>query len=188
MHIEKDHRPSRNPSPSTTARPSLEDAQNMSKSKKHPSAKQDATADDKDSEAQNADPVAKFAGAQLSPPPPNGGYGWVCVVCCGLINGHTWGINSSYGVFLAYYLANSVFPGATNLDYALVGGLSIAAAMLVSPLATYMTGLYGTRTTLLVGVVLQTVSLVTASFAGATWQLFLTQGACFGFGMGFLCK
>ena len=26
--------------------------------------------------------------------PPNGGYGWVCVVCVALINGHTWGINS----------------------------------------------------------------------------------------------
>lgn len=31
------------------------------------------------------------------PPPPNGGYGWVCTVCCGLINAHTWGLNSSYG-------------------------------------------------------------------------------------------
>ena len=25
--------------------------------------------------------------------PPNGGYGWVCVVCVFLINAHTWGIN-----------------------------------------------------------------------------------------------
>ena len=29
--------------------------------------------------------------------PPDGGYGWVCVLCCFLINAHTWGINSSYG-------------------------------------------------------------------------------------------
>jgi hypothetical protein len=26
--------------------------------------------------------------------PPNGGFGWVCVVCLHLINGHTWGLNS----------------------------------------------------------------------------------------------
>ena len=26
--------------------------------------------------------------------PPNGGYGWVCVACVHLINGHTWGLNS----------------------------------------------------------------------------------------------
>ena len=25
--------------------------------------------------------------------PPNGGYGWVCVLCVFLINAHTWGIN-----------------------------------------------------------------------------------------------
>ena len=25
--------------------------------------------------------------------PPNGGYGWMCVVCVFLINAHTWGIN-----------------------------------------------------------------------------------------------
>ena len=24
---------------------------------------------------------------------PNGGYGWVCVVCVFLINAHTWGLN-----------------------------------------------------------------------------------------------
>lgn len=26
--------------------------------------------------------------------PPDGGYGWVCVACVFLINGHTWGVNS----------------------------------------------------------------------------------------------
>lgn len=25
--------------------------------------------------------------------PPNGGYGWICVVCVFLINAHTWGVN-----------------------------------------------------------------------------------------------
>lgn len=93
----------------------------------------------------------------------------------------------SYGVFLSYYLANDVFPGATSIDYALIGGLSIGAAMLVSPAATYTTGRYGTQTTLLIGVFLETLSLIAASFARTTWQLFLSQGACFGLGMGFLC-
>lgn len=116
---------------------------------------------------------------------PNGGYGWVCVVCCFCINAHTWGLNSSYGVFLAYYLANDVFPGATELQYAFVGGLSISMALLVSPVATITTRLYGTKTTLLIGVFFETVSLVGASFASEIWQLFLSQGVCFGWGMGF---
>ena len=36
--------------------------------------------------------------------PPDGGYGWICVLCCFLINAHTWGINSSYGEFLGFSL------------------------------------------------------------------------------------
>ncbi len=137
--------------------------------------------------------------------PPNGGYGWVCVACSALINAHTWGLNSvrdilamqtlkttpncqtqSYGVFLAYYLANNTFPGATPLEYAFVGGLSVSQALMVSPIATTTTRLYGTRTTLLIGVFFETVSLIGASFASELWQLFLSQGVCFGWGMGFM--
>jgi MFS family permease len=118
--------------------------------------------------------------------PPNGGYGWVCVAACATINAHTWGLNSSYAVFLAYYLSNNVFPGATPLHYAFIGGLSISQALIVSPLATLTTRLFSTRTTLLIGVVLEAASFIGASFATRIWHLFLTQGLCFGWGMGFL--
>ena len=41
---------------------------------------------------------------------PNGGYGWVCVVCLHLINGHTWGINFvSDGLYL-FALNHLIFP------------------------------------------------------------------------------
>ncbi|KAH0401762.1 putative monocarboxylate transporter, partial [Aureobasidium melanogenum] len=131
-------------------------------------------------------PPADVVPAAEPPPAPDGGYGWVCVVCVALINGHTWGLNSSYGVFLAYYLANNVFPGATYLEFAFVGSLSIACALLVSPVATIVTRKFGTKTTLFTGVVFETASLIGASFANQIWQLFLSQGVCFGFGMGFL--
>ena len=118
--------------------------------------------------------------------PPDGGYGWVCVACCFLINAHTWGINSSYGIFLSYYLANNYYRGATSLEFAFVGGLSISQALLVSPIATSTTRLFGTRVTLLIGVGLETLALIGASFTHEIWQLFLSQGVCFGMGMGFL--
>lgn len=85
-----------------------------------------------------------------------------------------------------YYLSDDVFVGATYLDFAIVGGLSIAAAMLISPLATWTTRRFGTRFTLLTGVFFETLSLITASFTQEIWQLFLSQGLCFGLGMGFL--
>jgi MFS family permease len=58
--------------------------------------------------------------------------------------------------------------------------------MLISPLAMIATRKLGTRTTLLIGVFFETISLIGASFADKIWQLFLSQGLCFGWGMGFL--
>ncbi|KAI4646198.1 uncharacterized protein J4E79_010707 [Alternaria viburni] len=89
--------------------------------------------------------------------PPNGGYGWICVAAVATINGHTWGLNSAYAVFLAHYLSTSTFPGATPLQYAFIGGLSISQALIVSPVATYTTRRFGTRTTLFIGVFFETV-------------------------------
>ncbi|KAL9007161.1 MAG: hypothetical protein Q9188_000095 [Gyalolechia gomerana] len=122
----------------------------------------------------------------LASDPPNGGYGWVCVACCFWINAHTWGINSSYGVFLAFYLDNNYFPGASALHFAFVGGLSISMALLISPIATTTTRLYGTKVTLFLGITFETLALIGASFAHQIWQLFLSQGVCFGLGMGYL--
>jgi MFS family permease len=133
--------------------------------------------------------------------PPDGGYGWVCVCCLFLINAHTWGVNSvsplpasslrtvlttkqSYGVFLSHYLSVNMFPGASSLEFAFVGGLSISMALLVSPLATTCSRIFGTHTTLSVGIILETAGLLGASFATEIWHLFLSQGLAFGMGMG----
>ena len=59
-------------------------------------------------------------------------------------------------------------------------------AMLISPVATILIGFKGTQITLLVGVFFETLSLIGASFAKKIWHLFLSQGVCFGWGMGFL--
>ena len=118
--------------------------------------------------------------------PPDGGYGWVCVACNFFINGHTWGINSSYGVFLSYYLSHDYFPNTGPLTYAFIGGLSIAMAMLIAPFATRCIHWYGTRTVLYIGVFLETLSLIASSFTHTKYQIILSQGICFGFGMGFL--
>ena len=43
--------------------------------------------------------------------PPDGGYGWVCVVCACLINANTWGVNSvSSSSPICTYL-----PGMSNV-------------------------------------------------------------------------
>ncbi|ROW16134.1 hypothetical protein VPNG_01824 [Cytospora leucostoma] len=115
-----------------------------------------------------------------------GGYGWVVVLTVFLVNMHTWGMNSAYAVFLAYYLNSNKFPGANAIDFAFVGGLSISIALLLAPLATICIRLYGTRACLLVGVALETAAFVGASFTTQIWHLVLSQGVAFGAGMGFL--
>jgi MFS family permease len=114
-----------------------------------------------------------------------GGYGWVVVFSVLLVNAHTWGLNSSYAVFLAYYLRSGTIEGSSPLGFAFVGGLSISISMLVSPIATWCIGRFGTAVTLRIGVVLEAVSFIGASFSTHIWHLLLSQGLCFGLGLGF---
>ncbi|KAF3129836.1 hypothetical protein TWF703_008574, partial [Orbilia oligospora] len=127
--------------------------------------------------------------------PPDGGYGWVCVMCNFFINSWlvdlgllTWGINSCYGVYLSYYLTHNppLFKEATAFDYALVGGITAGWAMLISPLANLLTRKYSSKVALLIGSTLQCASLIAASFAYKVWHLYLAQGCLFGIGMGML--
>ncbi|RJE21187.1 transporter [Aspergillus sclerotialis] len=118
--------------------------------------------------------------------PPNGGYGWVCTFCCCMINIHTWGINSSWGVILAHFLSNSTYPNASHLDYAFIGGLSIAMCLLLGPVVTKVYNIIGSKLTMLMGTGLVFGSLLGASYSTEIWHLFLSQGICFGTGMGFL--
>ncbi|CAI7564840.1 unnamed protein product [Penicillium pancosmium] len=118
--------------------------------------------------------------------PPNGGYGWLCTLCTFMITVHTWGINAAWGVILAYFLSHSTFPGASRIEYALIGGLAIAQALLMGPIASESRRKLGTTITLLIGTMFVFGSLMAASYSTKIWHLFLSQGICFGIGMGFL--
>jgi MFS family permease len=59
-------------------------------------------------------------------------------------------------------------------------------ALVISPLATICTRKYGTQISLGIGILFETAGLLGASWATQIWQLFLSQGLAFGFGMGFL--
>ncbi|KAI1813718.1 major facilitator superfamily transporter [Poronia punctata] len=134
----------------------------------------------------------KEAPQEIQEPPTHeefkeGGYGWVVVIATFFLNAHTWGLNSSYSVFLAYYLRTDAFQ-TSAIAYAFVGGLSVSIALLVSPIATFLAGWkkYGTRLTIFTGVIFETVGFIGSSFSTKLWHLILSQGVSFGIGMGLI--
>ena len=103
-----------------------------------------------------------------------------------LVTRLTWFHNKAYGIFLDFFLASDRYPGATSLDYALIGGLSTSMSLTITPLINTSSRLLGIRPSLTIGLVFITVSLIGASFATQVWHLYLSQGVCFGWGLGFL--
>ncbi|KAI1140109.1 major facilitator superfamily protein [Hypoxylon sp. FL0543] len=120
------------------------------------------------------------------PPPPDGGYGWICVLAQFLINGFAWGFVASYSVYLAYYLSHNLFQEAGPVDFALIGGFNYAFALLTAPLATLLARLYGVRAPMFLGVIILPASLVGASFATKVWHLYLLQGMAVGISVGLI--
>lgn len=92
----------------------------------------------------------------------------------------------SFGVYLSEYLSSGLFTEARPLDYGFIGGFNFAFAMLLAPLATYLTRRFGKNSVLLCGSVLQCSGYVTASFATKIWHLYLSQGLLVGCGIGFI--
>ncbi|KAG6978866.1 putative transporter MCH2 [Fusarium oxysporum f. sp. conglutinans] len=119
-------------------------------------------------------------------PTPDGGYGWVIVGSCFILNGLTWGVTASFGVYLTEYVSWKKIANAKPMEYGLVGGLNFSCAMLLAPLATHLAGRYPLNAVVLLGCFLQSIGYVTAPFASRTWQLYLTQGALVGSGIGFI--
>ncbi|KAL1408576.1 hypothetical protein Q8F55_005389 [Vanrija albida] len=116
---------------------------------------------------------------------PNGGYGWVVVICVLGVNACTWGVNTTYGVYSSYFLQHNYYA-ATQLDYAWVGGLSAAIAVAMGPLANLFVRKFGFKAPMYAGSVLvglgQCCAGVTKSFGG----FLACQGIVFGIGLGML--
>lgn len=117
--------------------------------------------------------------------PPDGGYGWVVLFCVWLIMFSTWGCNSGFGVFLAFYLNGNTFPGATKYDYALIAGLTVCLGQGFSPFVMVVMRIIGIRGTMLIGAALMIAGFILASFATKLWQLYLTQGVLNGASISF---
>ncbi|KAJ9604547.1 hypothetical protein H2200_010660 [Cladophialophora chaetospira] len=139
----------------------------------------------KDDGEEVAVPLAPGPPAIVYDPLEEPRYGWVVCVAMHLINGFTWGIIASYGVYLSYYINHDIFPGASDLDYTFIGGVNFACAMLGGPLVNVCIQRVGIHIPMYCGCIMFAGGFIAASFATAFWHLVLTQGILVGLGTGF---
>lgn len=118
--------------------------------------------------------------------PPDGGYGWVVTFCVGLIMFSTWGCNSGFGVFLAFYLTENTYAGATKYDYALIAGMTVFFGQGLSPFVMSIMRIIGFKVTMLFGTALMLAGFILASFTTKLWQLYITQGFMIGASISFI--
>lgn len=119
--------------------------------------------------------------------PPDGGYGWVCCFCAGIILFSTWGSNSAFGVYLSYYLDNDIFPGASAMDFAWVAGILVCMGQILSPVALILERFIGFKMTMSLAIVLHTSGYILASFATKLWHLYVCQGVLVGSAYTLIC-
>ena len=111
---------------------------------------------------------------------PDGGMAWLMAICAMMAMFSTWGANAGYGVFLNYYLDSNTFPEATKYDFALIGGIVVFMANILSPLSALLYKMLGFRFVCCIGIIFQTLGWICASFAKRIWHLYLTQGVLVG--------
>lgn len=113
-------------------------------------------------------------------PPPDTGYSWIVAICAMLMVFSTWGSNAGYGVFLNFYINNGTFEGATNYDFALIGGIVVFLAQFLAPYAALAYKVLGIKLTCTIGIIIQFIGYILASFATKLWHLYCTQGLIVG--------
>lgn len=89
-------------------------------------------------------------------------------------------------MYLSYYLSEDIFPEASPIDFALIGGLNFSIAMLSAPVVTIVARKHSTKLPMLLGLGFLATGYVSASFSKRIWQLYLSQGILVGFGVGLI--
>lgn len=90
-----------------------------------------------------------------------------------------------YGVFLAHFLSENLFPHATALDFAFIGGFNFFIAMLVASLVTITARPFGIHIPMLLGITFLSAGHVAASVSSRVWQLYLSIGVLIGLAVDF---
>ncbi|KIM30808.1 hypothetical protein M408DRAFT_270914 [Serendipita vermifera MAFF 305830] len=117
-------------------------------------------------------------------PIPDGGYSWVIVLCQFVGQMATWGMLTTYGVFISWFQGQNSFPGATQIEFGWVAGICFCVVFGISPASNYLSKLLPLRVTLAIAQTVLALGFILAGLSTQIWQLALTQGLLCGVGIG----
>ncbi|GMF02093.1 unnamed protein product [Ambrosiozyma monospora] len=111
------------------------------------------------------------------------GWGLACIFACMIFNFNTWGANSAWALYLQYYLTTDSYPGTGKIDFGIIGGLCFGSGLTFAPLVVMLQGKLGMKTMIIIGVLIQFLALMLASYATQLWHIYCTQGLLMGFSL-----
>lgn len=136
---------------------------------------------------QEISPEAEFHIEDLMDKPPDGGTkAWLSATAAIIFCTTAWGNVGSFSIFLNYYITNDIIPGKTKVEYALIGGITTFFLLFWSWLVSALVAVIHFKIVLLVGIHLQLIGMLLASWSTKYWQLILTEGVLSGLGSGFI--
>ncbi|KAJ2079537.1 hypothetical protein H4R24_003706 [Coemansia sp. RSA 988] len=131
-----------------------------------------------------SDPLS-LDGTRAEQPVPDTAFGWVVVLGSALNMMFSFGIISTFGVYLQHYKLVE-FPTASTSLLSWIGTLQYASTCFFGIAVGVLCERMDTRYISLFGSLMTGLGLVVASFCNSPLKLLLTQGLLYGFGASFL--
>ncbi|XP_006833668.1 PREDICTED: monocarboxylate transporter 7 [Chrysochloris asiatica] len=110
---------------------------------------------------------------------PDGGWGWVVAVAFFFIEVFTYGIIKTFGVFFNDLMDSF---GESNSKISWIVSICVFVLTFTAPLTTVLSNRFGHRLVVVIGGLLVTTGMVTASFSQAVYHMYITVGVISGLG------